>query len=109
MYSFESVVHDAGVISVPGILFLLAIVVGIGLAWTIRPAKLDPREPPVIHSRLPLVGHIIGMWWYGPTYYRLVKYVIFSVEFNLITVAVVFTTVKELQKTSYLTFAWTAV
>lgn len=32
--------------------------------------KVDPREPPVISPRIPLVGHIIGMLTGGTTYFR---------------------------------------
>lgn len=32
--------------------------------------KVDPREPPVIYPKIPLVGHIIGMLTGGTTYTR---------------------------------------
>ena len=32
--------------------------------------KVDPREPPVIYPKIPLVGHMIGMLTEGMTYYK---------------------------------------
>ena len=36
--------------------------------------RRDPREPPYIHSTLPLIGHLVGMVRYGAKYFELVKY-----------------------------------
>ena len=30
--------------------------------------KVDPREPPVIYPRIPMVGHIIGLMTEGSLY-----------------------------------------
>lgn len=30
--------------------------------------KVDPREPPVIYPKIPLIGHVIGMLTYGSSY-----------------------------------------
>jgi len=30
--------------------------------------KVDPREPPVIYPKIPLIGHFIGMLTHGSTY-----------------------------------------
>jgi hypothetical protein len=32
--------------------------------------KVDPREPPVVYPKIPLVGHIIGLMTDGATYSR---------------------------------------
>lgn len=32
--------------------------------------KVDPREPPVIYPRIPLIGHIIGTLKEGSLYFR---------------------------------------
>ena len=37
--------------------------------------KMDPREPPLIESKIPLLGHIIGMMWKGPMHIAKVRYV----------------------------------
>lgn len=29
----------------------------------------DPREPPRIRSKVPLIGHLLGLIQHGPTYY----------------------------------------
>jgi hypothetical protein len=52
----------------------LVIAVGVFLSNLLRP-KLDPREPPIVHPKVPLLGHIIGMLREGPLYYRRVRYV----------------------------------
>ncbi len=33
----------------------------------------DPREPPIIKSRIPYVGHILGIIRYGTKYFKIVK------------------------------------
>lgn len=35
--------------------------------------KYDPREPPVIHQKIPFVGHIIGLLQYGLRYFEIVR------------------------------------
>lgn len=30
----------------------------------------DPREPPRVSSKIPLIGHVVGLMRHGPTYYR---------------------------------------
>jgi hypothetical protein len=32
--------------------------------------KVDPREPPVIHPKIPFFGHLIGMLTEGPLYMK---------------------------------------
>jgi hypothetical protein len=32
--------------------------------------KLDPREPPVVHPKIPFFGHLIGMLTEGPLYLK---------------------------------------
>ena len=36
--------------------------------------KVDPREPPLIESKIPLMGHIIGMMRNGPMHIAKVRY-----------------------------------
>lgn len=36
-------------------------------------AQLDPREPPVVFSRIPLFGHIIGLVRYGSHYFEIIR------------------------------------
>lgn len=41
------------------------------LGWYLRNAlrfDVDPREPPVIYPKIPLIGHIIGMLTDGSMY-----------------------------------------
>jgi hypothetical protein len=35
--------------------------------------KIDPREPPVVHPKIPLLGHLIGMLIEGPSYIKKVR------------------------------------
>jgi hypothetical protein len=37
--------------------------------------KIDPREPPVVHPKIPFIGHIIGMMREGPSYLKNIRYV----------------------------------
>lgn len=41
--------------------------------------KVDPREPPVISSTLPYLGHILGILQNGGKYYKMIRYIIMSV------------------------------
>ncbi|KAH5079858.1 hypothetical protein HBH95_082520 [Parastagonospora nodorum] len=60
-------------ISVTAMGFLgLVVAVGVFLTNLLRP-KLDPREPPIVHPKLPFLGHIIGMLREGPQYYKRVS------------------------------------
>jgi len=53
--------------------FGLVIAVGVFLSNLLRP-KLDPREPPIVHPKVPFLGHVIGMLREGPLYYKRVRY-----------------------------------
>lgn len=33
----------------------------------------DPREPPVISSKIPFFGHIIGLIRYGSQYFEIIR------------------------------------
>ena len=58
---------------------LLIIVAGIasllyGINYFVAP-RHHPDEPPVVSSRIPLIGHIIGLIWHGTGYYQKIRYV----------------------------------
>lgn len=36
--------------------------------------KLDPREPPLISPKIPLIGHVIGILRHGLPYYAKARY-----------------------------------
>lgn len=35
--------------------------------------KYDPREPPVIHQKIPYIGHVIGLLQYGLRYFEVLR------------------------------------
>ncbi|PVH68262.1 cytochrome P450, partial [Cadophora sp. DSE1049] len=39
--------------------------------WLLPREKLDPREPPLAKSRIPLLGHMINLLWYQNTYFSI--------------------------------------
>ncbi|KAL2072026.1 hypothetical protein VTL71DRAFT_11369 [Oculimacula yallundae] len=39
--------------------------------WLIPREKLDPREPPLAHSKIPLIGHMINLLWHQNTYFTI--------------------------------------
>lgn len=51
----------------------LAAAVGALISFLLR-VKVDPREPPVFHSKIPFIGHIVGMLREGPMYLARVRY-----------------------------------
>lgn len=59
--------------------FLLFSVVLIIIAYStvqyFATRKVDPREPPVISSTLPYLGHILGVLQNGGKYYKIIRYV----------------------------------
>ncbi|KAF2125356.1 cytochrome P450 [Dothidotthia symphoricarpi CBS 119687] len=57
-----------GISTVVGAIGLLA-AIGVFLSNFLR-IKVDPREPPVVHPSIPLLGHIIGMLTEGPLYLK---------------------------------------
>lgn len=51
-----------------GLVFFLHVAERIVSLWD------DPREPPRVWSRVPFVGHAIGLTRFGPEYFRFVGY-----------------------------------
>ena len=53
-------------------ILLLVVLVYISLVYLFSP-KYDPREPPVISSLIPYVGHILGLLRYGQRYFEILR------------------------------------
>ena len=51
---------------------LLVVIVYVSLVYLFGP-KYDPREPPVIASLVPFVGHILGLLRYGQRYFEILR------------------------------------
>lgn len=51
----------------------LLVVTFFALSHVVKPA-IDPREPPILEPRLPLVGHIVGLLQYGVDYFSFLGY-----------------------------------
>lgn len=51
---------------------LLLVVVSITSVYLFSP-KYDPREPPVVSSLIPYVGHILGLLRYGQRYFEILR------------------------------------
>lgn len=50
----------------------------VGLAYVLDYAlglRYDAREPPRLPSRIPLIGHLLGIVYYGTVYYNQTRYV----------------------------------
>lgn len=45
----------------------------LSLSYVVNPA-IDLREPPILKSRLPLVGHVVGLLWHGVDYFSILGY-----------------------------------
>lgn len=72
MASTTSFAPDNGKTIVTGL--ALAVLVGVLLSKFFS-LKMDPREPPLVPSKVPLIGHIIGMVQEGPQYLKRIGYV----------------------------------
>lgn len=55
-----------------GALTAVAVLAAFILVWQWTERR-DPREPPYIRSRIPLIGHVVGMIQYGAKYFELVN------------------------------------
>jgi hypothetical protein len=64
--------YSAISIAVPTVATVVAL-----LSWLLWPTSLDPREPPLVNSRIPFVGHLIGILWYHQRYYEVLRYIRF--------------------------------
>ncbi|KAL3259266.1 hypothetical protein ABHI18_005361 [Aspergillus niger] len=51
-------------------LAVLGLLAVFGYAFT-RREKPDPREPPLVRSSIPVVGHLLGFLWYGLSYFTM--------------------------------------
>ena len=45
-----------------------------GIHFLVNPQH-HPKEPPVVTSSIPLIGHIIGLIWHGTRYYQKLRWV----------------------------------
>ncbi|KAI9743789.1 MAG: hypothetical protein M1818_002523 [Claussenomyces sp. TS43310] len=57
--------------------FILCIVVaGVLLLMLVKllAITVDPREPPLLTTKIPLIGHLIGLLWYQSGYYHCLLY-----------------------------------
>lgn len=63
---------EASLVSVFVGVLLLLVIVYVSLVSLFSP-KYDPREPPVIPSLIPYVGHILGLLRYGQRYFEILR------------------------------------
>ncbi|PYI02046.1 cytochrome P450 [Aspergillus sclerotiicarbonarius CBS 121057] len=52
-------------------LLLLGLVAGLVFVVRCRRTR-DPREPPAVGSKIPIIGHLVGLLWYGLPYFNMV-------------------------------------
>lgn len=63
---------DTSLVSTSVGVLLLLVIVYLSLVYVFSP-KYDPREPPVISSWIPYVGHILGLLRYGQRYFEILR------------------------------------
>lgn len=63
---------DFSLLSTLAGLSLLVVIVYISLVYLFSP-EYDPKEPPVISSLIPYVGHILGLLCYGMRYFEILR------------------------------------
>ena len=44
------------------------------LGYILSQHSLDPREPPEVHSKIPIIGHILGLMRHGMGYFSRIAY-----------------------------------
>lgn len=58
------------------VLLLLVVISSVILANKMFSSKPDVREPPIVSSSIPIIGHTLGIFWYKMRYYTLLRCVI---------------------------------
>jgi len=63
----------------PGIIaIVIGILSGLFLLWRKSDVSLDPQEPPIALSKLPFIGHILGMMRYQLGYFEILRSIAIS-------------------------------
>jgi len=62
----------SGTTTNPMTIGIVVVVLGLLIRFIASP-RLDPREPPVLKPRIPLVGHIIGLFRHQASYYSMLQ------------------------------------
>ena len=72
MQSFTSLVKSNAVCSV----FVALIVTSISLLvlWLLGFEDVQPKEPPVVRSQIPFIGHMLGLLKHHNNYFTKLKY-----------------------------------
>lgn len=55
------------------IVIAVGILSGLFLLWRMADVSLDSREPPIVLSKLPFIGHILGMMRYQVGYFEILR------------------------------------
>jgi len=57
-------------------LVLTIVVTGVVLlVWRVADVQIDAQEPPIVISRIPLIGHVVGMMRYQVGYFEMLRLV----------------------------------
>jgi hypothetical protein len=64
--------YDANMNLIP-LLVLSIILYGVLRLLEVRKCKITTSEPPIVYSRIPIVGHALGLFRYGVSYYRMLR------------------------------------
>jgi hypothetical protein len=51
------------------LVILLVLIVAVFLFWGGQATHMDPTEPQLIDPTIPLVGHLLEMFWYKDEFY----------------------------------------
>ncbi|KAL8387421.1 hypothetical protein RB595_009913 [Gaeumannomyces hyphopodioides] len=65
--------HDASVPARVLVVGLSLLAVLVAVVQRLLRVNLDPSEPPMAPTKIPVVGHIIGMLWHGKKYYQVIQ------------------------------------
>lgn len=52
---------------------IASLAIAIAFLSSVLRMKVDPREPPIVHPKVPFLGHIVGMLTEGPMYLKRVR------------------------------------
>ena len=63
----------------PCLLLLLISAIWLAFHLFLTPPIHDSQEPPLVTSRVPFIGHILGLLRYGTRYYQMTRYLLFPV------------------------------
>jgi len=80
LFSIQSLSGVGAIAAHPWITTSILIVSLFITLWFMGIEDVEPREPPVVRSKLPFIGHMISLIRYHNNYFTILRYVSFIIS-----------------------------